>query len=369
MSNIPNKFYTKHFLNSTIMASGIVVLFLVFLYSQVTVFAQTSCTLDVKLQETTLSAGIEYYTDRTYTFTNVPAQYIGLDMIKTPNDDRNLTAASDYLTFELLSNTTVYVAYDRRATSLPNWMSGFTDTGDTINTSLSSQQYLKVYSKNFLSGECVDLGANKAAVFSGGTVSSYVVFYGSAADTLTVSITAAEMSELGGNTTATVTRNSETSGSLVVNLSSDDTSEATVTTTVTIAAGQTTSPSFTVTAVDDALLDGTQTVTVKAIAVGYADGTDTIDVTDDEVAATLTVSITAVEMSELGGNTSATVARNSETSGSLVVNLSSDDTSEATVPTTLTIAAGQTTSPSFTVTAVDDALVDGTLTVTVKAIA
>ncbi|MCP5007514.1 MAG: hypothetical protein GY941_26795, partial [Planctomycetes bacterium] len=281
MSNIPKKFYTKHFLNSTIMASGIVVFFLVFLYSHVTVSAQ-SCTLDVKFQETTLSTGMEYYTDRTYTFTNVPAQYIGLDMIKTPNDDRNLTAASDYLTFELLSNTTVYVAYDRRATSLPNWMSGFADTGDTIDTSLSSQQYLKVYSKDFLSGDCVNLGANKAAGISGGTVSSYVVFYGSAAATLTVSITAAEMPELGGSTTATVMRNSETSGSLLVNLSSNDETEATVPPTVTIAAGQTTSPSFTVMAVDDAVADGTQTVTVRAIAVGHADGTDTIDVTDDE---------------------------------------------------------------------------------------
>ncbi|MCP5004882.1 MAG: hypothetical protein GY941_13205, partial [Planctomycetes bacterium] len=95
---------------------------------------------------------MEYYTDRTYTLPCVPSKYAGLDMIKTPNDDRNLTAASDYLTFELLNDGTVYVAYDRRATSLPDWLNGFADTGDIINTSLGTQQFLKVYSKNFISG-------------------------------------------------------------------------------------------------------------------------------------------------------------------------------------------------------------------------
>ncbi|MCP4330527.1 MAG: hypothetical protein GY791_19060, partial [Alphaproteobacteria bacterium] len=140
-----------------------------------------ACVLDVKFEETILSVGMEYYTDRTYTFTNVPALYIGLDMIKTPNANSNRTTASGYLTFELQNNATVYVAYDQRATSLPDWLSVFTDTGDTIDTSLSTQQFLKVYSKDFLSGDCVDLGANKAAGFSGGTVSNYVVFYETAA--------------------------------------------------------------------------------------------------------------------------------------------------------------------------------------------
>ena len=137
----------------------------------------TPCTLAPKFVQTTVSQGMEYYTDRTYTFTNVPTQYIGLNMIKTPNDDIDLTNATDYMTFKLQNDSTVYVAYDRRATSLPNWLSGFTDTGDTINTSLSTQQFLKVYRKNYAAGECVNFGANKAPGFSGGTVSNYVVFY------------------------------------------------------------------------------------------------------------------------------------------------------------------------------------------------
>lgn len=188
------------------------------------------------------------------------------------------------------------------------------------------------------------------------------------ADTLTVTISAASISENGGTTTATVSRDGDTTNPLTVSLSSNDTGEATVPASIVIAAGQTTSAAFTITAVDDAVADGTQTVTVTAAATGYVDGTDTLDVTDDEIAE-LTVTIVADSISENGGTTTATVTRNTDTTNALTVNLSSSDTSEATVPASVIIAAGQTTSPSFTITAVDDATVDGTQTVTVTATA
>lgn len=135
------------------------------------------CSLDPRFEETTLSEGMYYYTDRTYTLTSVPSQYLGMDTIIAPNDDRDRTDASDYMTFEMPSDTTVYVAFDRRASSLPDWMSGFTYTGYNINTSLGSQQYLRIYSKSYSAGVCVNFGANKAPGFSGATVSNYMVFY------------------------------------------------------------------------------------------------------------------------------------------------------------------------------------------------
>ncbi len=61
--------------------------------------------------------------------------------------------------------------------SLPDWMNVFTDTGDDISTSLSSQQFLNVYSKTYSAGECVNLGCNKGQGWSGGTQSNYIVFY------------------------------------------------------------------------------------------------------------------------------------------------------------------------------------------------
>ena len=56
-------------------------------------------------------------------------------------------------------------------------MSGFSNTGDRIYTSLIPQPYLEVYSRPYYAGDCVNLGANKAPGFSGDTVSNYIVFY------------------------------------------------------------------------------------------------------------------------------------------------------------------------------------------------
>ena len=138
-----------------------------------------SCILEEpKFQKTAVQNGITYYTDRPYTFTSVPSQFVGLEMIKAPNDDRKNTCGSGYIRFEKSTDGPVFVAYDRRATTLPNWLSGFTDTGEIIETSLGTQGWLKVYSREFSANECVDLGCNKGPEFSGGTVSNYCVFYG-----------------------------------------------------------------------------------------------------------------------------------------------------------------------------------------------
>ena len=137
----------------------------------------TNGVLDSRFVETTLTGGIEYYTDRSYQLTGVPSSYDNMDAIITPNDDRNRTDASGYLTFAMPYTGTVYVAYDSRATSLPNWMNGFIDTGDVLKTSLSSQPSFKIYGRSYAKGAIVNFGGNKAAGFAGGTVSNYLVFY------------------------------------------------------------------------------------------------------------------------------------------------------------------------------------------------
>ena len=136
-----------------------------------------TCVLDSKFGQTALATGMTYYTDRDYRIAAVPPAYIGMDTITTPNDDRNLTSTSGYLKFEMPYDGTVYVAYDSRATRTPDWMNGFVDTGDTITTSLAFQPFLKIYSRPYDQGDCVNLGANKAPGFLGDTVSNYIVFY------------------------------------------------------------------------------------------------------------------------------------------------------------------------------------------------
>jgi hypothetical protein len=141
-----------------------------------TTAALPACLLDARFEWDTLTQGMYYYTDRTYTLTGVPPQYLGLPMIKTPNSELGLTDASQYMTFELTSPATVYVAYDSRGTgSLPAWMNGFTYTGHDIQTSLSTQPSLMVYGRQFTGG-CIDFGANMASPASG-SYSNYIVFY------------------------------------------------------------------------------------------------------------------------------------------------------------------------------------------------
>jgi hypothetical protein len=98
---------------------------------------------------------------------------------------------------------------------------------------------------------------------------------------LQVAIADAEISENGGQTTATITR-SGTSGELIVSLDVSHQDELSVPDFVTIADGQTTSEPFAIVAVDDALLDGSQSVTITAAAAGYAAGSSVVEVTDDE---------------------------------------------------------------------------------------
>jgi hypothetical protein len=136
----------------------------------------SSCSLASKFDQAVLAEGMQYYTDRDYTLTRIPSQYIGLSAILTPNDERNLTLDSGYLTFQMPYDGVVYVGYDSRAIELPGWMEEFLDTGHIFETSLSTQPSLKIYSKMVNAGVCINLGANKATGFSGNTVSNYIVF-------------------------------------------------------------------------------------------------------------------------------------------------------------------------------------------------
>jgi hypothetical protein len=186
---------------------------------------------------------------------------------------------------------------------------------------------------------------------------------------LSLSIAQTSISENGGISLASVSRNSNAGNPLTLNLLSSDTSEAIVSATVTIAAGQTNS-AFLINAVNDNELDGTQTVTITASATGFAAVDGTIAVTDDDTggvgAIQLTLTIAPASISENGGTATATVTRTGATVAALTVNLVSNDPGEATVPASVEIAAGET-SATATVTAVDDAIADGIQTVTITA--
>jgi hypothetical protein len=135
-------------------------------------FAQALITNVVpSFEVTTFSVGVEYYGDRTYTITSMPSELVGAEGIKTDNDDENNVSAN-YVQFDLTQYGEVYIAYDNRASSLPDWMSEFSATGGSIGVTDTSASPLQLYKKTFGPGQVV-LGGNMGA--STGADSNYIV--------------------------------------------------------------------------------------------------------------------------------------------------------------------------------------------------
>jgi hypothetical protein len=122
-----------------------------------------------------LDVGDEYYLDRIYTLTSIPPELDAgtEDWIKTANSDKSNTTSSNFLQFTISQGSTVYVAYDSRATSLPTWLStNFTLTSLTIGVS-DEMGLFNVYKKDFPAGT-ISLGGNLAAP-AAGAGSNYIV--------------------------------------------------------------------------------------------------------------------------------------------------------------------------------------------------
>jgi len=116
-----------------------------------------------------LNVGNKYYIDRSYTITNIPADLGGALWIKTANDDKN-RGDSTFLAFTVSRNARIFVGYDRRASSLPNWLrssNGWTYITSDLRVTDNSMGYFKVYYKDFSAGSRVELGGNRASGASG----------------------------------------------------------------------------------------------------------------------------------------------------------------------------------------------------------
>jgi hypothetical protein len=104
----------------------------------------------------TMANGKEVYIDRAYTFSTVPAEYSGLQYLKTANDDKAVSG-NPLISFNTNQNVTVHVGY--AGSSLPSWLSGWNNTGDVIET---TDRNMAVYVKEFPAGT-VTLGDNGSA--------------------------------------------------------------------------------------------------------------------------------------------------------------------------------------------------------------
>jgi hypothetical protein len=124
-------------------------------------------------EQNLLETGDTFYIDRDYTLGSIPSELENGIWIMTAEDDAGATS-SNFLSFDIDRDAGVYVAYDSRATSLPNWMSGFAASGMQIPIVGHPQiSALEVYQADYSAGT-VTLGGNQA-IGSSGAGSNYIV--------------------------------------------------------------------------------------------------------------------------------------------------------------------------------------------------
>ncbi len=120
-----------------------------------------------------LSAGVQYYTDRTYQVLSVPGVVSNAAFVKPSNDDKT-SILTTVLSFKLTHKATVYVAYDSRATTLPSWLSGWQKlAGQFVQVNDLKVNNLQIYSKSYLAGT-VNLGGNLVTPAKGALTNYFV---------------------------------------------------------------------------------------------------------------------------------------------------------------------------------------------------
>ncbi|MGI9466766.1 MAG: beta strand repeat-containing protein, partial [Rubripirellula sp.] len=302
------------------------------------------------------------------------SNYSGLnpDDVSLSNTDNDIASLSLDLGTASVSEGSTLVGVVTRNTDTGSPLTVNLSSGDPSEASVSGAVTIPAGSS---SAEFVIAGVDDSFVDGDQQVSITVSssgYTGASGDVTVVDTTAAALSlsladaaisESGGETTGTVTRNS-TGDAVSLTIVSSDESEVKVG-TLTILAGET-SGTFSVIAQDDSLVDGDQAVTVSVDATGYSGDSASLTVTDDEVAL-LTLSIPSPAVDE-GSSTTGTITRNTVASGALVVNLESSDSGEASVSSSVTIPDGQS-SVSFTINGIQDDFVDGSQVATITAAA
>ncbi|HEX2925814.1 MAG TPA: pectinesterase family protein [Ruminiclostridium sp.] len=133
--------------------------------------------------QSSLKVGDTVYGDRTFKFTQIPQMLLDSEWIRTACDSKMYT--TDEAVFTAKSDISVYVGLDTRVASIPAWLNGWTNTGETM-ASDNSVAY-NLYKKDFAANSTVLLGTNGA---SSSTVNYTVVVAPKTPDTLTGDVNA-----------------------------------------------------------------------------------------------------------------------------------------------------------------------------------
>ncbi|MEC8557065.1 MAG: PVC-type heme-binding CxxCH protein [Planctomycetota bacterium] len=106
---------------------------------------------------TTIAIGSRVYGNRKYSWLSLPSEIIGHTVIESRNGDSDVGSTGDsFLSFELDSDSDVYVAHDERITEKPDWLEEFRAT--SLRASTRDTTY-RLFAKRFPPGK-VQLGGN-----------------------------------------------------------------------------------------------------------------------------------------------------------------------------------------------------------------
>ena len=122
------------------------------------------------------------YIDREFTFSSL-GDFAGMHCIRTANGDKS-RSGDRFLSFTVNRRITAYVAYDKRVSKAPSWLSSWDKKGQRESISEAYPDGIIVYSRDFNAGT-VSLGANGATEYE----SMYSVFVEAAEDETTTSHT------------------------------------------------------------------------------------------------------------------------------------------------------------------------------------
>jgi hypothetical protein len=123
--------------------------------------------------QTWLTTGVRQYTGYETTFSALPPELYGAEWIRTPyqiSQKQNDTLAR----FKLSDSSDVFIAFDSRITTRPEWLNAYADTKKTVQTDSKGGGRFVVLQKRFAKGITVYLGNNGA--LATGSPEMYTIF-------------------------------------------------------------------------------------------------------------------------------------------------------------------------------------------------
>ncbi|MBQ8688155.1 MAG: RICIN domain-containing protein [Ruminococcus sp.] len=241
-----------------------------------------------------IAAGDLVFGDRDVTYASLPDSVASAEYIRTACDAKNSTET--LATFEAAADIVVYVGMDKRVATLPEWLSTWTNTGESAVN--SKDVTFNLYKKEIKQGETVTLGTNGQSA----SCVNYTVFAVPAA--VTTSTTEATTTTTTTTTTETTTATTTTTTEITTTTSATTTSTTTETTATTTETTETTAETT------ETTTSATETATTTATVTSETSSEETTTTTTAATTITATESTTE---SATSMTTSATTPVSAET--------------------------------------------------------